>query len=199
MKAIIEQYIPQEAIGQCEDLLKDHKVVIKVVNHRVTRHGDYRRLADGFHQITVNASLNPYRFLITLVHEIAHLHAFENFGRHIKPHGREWKTTFQDLMLPFLRPEVFPSSLLPHLAKHFINPKASSATDTTLSLALNAFDAEADVTYVFDIPNGGIFSIYNGKHFRKVNKRTKRYECVEVKTGKRYLFQPHTKVEKIID
>lgn len=199
MRAIIEQYIPREAMGQCEDLLQDHNVVLKVVNHRVTRHGDYRKLSDGFHQITVNASLNPYRFLITLVHEIAHLHAFEEFGRHIRPHGIEWKTTFKDLMLPFLRPEIFPSSLLPHLAKHFINPKASSTTDTTLSLALNAFDAEAEVTYVLDIPFGGIFSIYNGKQFRKGNKRTKRYECVEVKSGKRYLFQPHTKVERIID
>ena len=100
------------------------------MNERVTRHGDYRRRkAHGNHQITVNASLNKYRFLITLIHEIAHLMAFEKYGRHIKPHGLEWKKTFQHLMLPFIRPEIFPSQLLPLLARHFKNPKASSSTD----------------------------------------------------------------------
>ena len=49
-------------------------------------------------------NLNPYRFLMTLVHEVAHLVAFQKYGRAIKPHGKEWKFTFQTLMLPFIRP-----------------------------------------------------------------------------------------------
>ena len=194
----LQKYLPERAVEPCFELIKTHGVHLKVVNHRVTRHGDYRRLPSGGHQITVNASLNPYRFLITLVHEIAHLVAFEKFGRRIKPHGLEWKRTFQHLMIPFIRPEIFPSALLPLIAQHFKNPKASSSTDARLSIALKAYDVEERVNqYVFEIPEGSTFRIYNGKLFKKGNKRIKRYECVELGTGKVYLFQPNAEVELI--
>ncbi len=94
MNAILSKYVPEGAVGPCLELIRCHKVHLKVVNQRVTRHGDYRILPDGRHRITVNASVNQYRFLITLIHEIAHLVAFEQFGRRIKPHGREWKHSF---------------------------------------------------------------------------------------------------------
>ena len=198
MDDILLKYLPERAVDPCLQLIKESEVNLKIVNKRVTRHGDYRRLPNGLHQITINATLNKYRFLITLVHEIAHLAAFQQYGRHIKPHGAEWKKTFQYLMVPFIRPEVFPSRLLPILAKHFRNPKASSDTDAHLSIALKQYDPQhKEKTYVFQLPLGSVFRIYNGKLFRKGNKRVKRYECVEIATGKVYLFQPNAEVELI--
>lgn len=198
MEEVLGKYLPEKSVDPCLQLIKVNGVHLKIVNERVTRHGDYRRLPDGKHLITVNATLNKYRFLITLVHEIAHLVAFEKYGRRIKPHGLEWKKTFQFLMLPFLRPEIFPSKLLPLLAMHFKNPKASSSTDARLSIALQQFDKqENDKTYVFQLPFGSIFRLYNGKLFKKGNKRIKRFECIEVKTGRVYLFQPNAEVELI--
>lgn len=192
------KYLPERAVPSCMELIRVNNVHLKIVNERVTRHGDYRRTADGQHQITVNATLNKYRFLITLVHEIAHLVAFEKFGRRIKPHGLEWKKTFQHLMLPFIRPEIFPSMLLPLLASHFRNPKASSSTDARLSIALKTYDAQqSEKSYVFELPLGSIFRMYNGKLFKKGNRRVKRYECIEVESGKMYLFQPNAEVELI--
>ncbi len=195
MKNILEKYIPDHALEPVFELIKVNHVHLKIVNERVTRHGDYRKHPDGFHQITVNASLNKYRFLITLIHEIAHLVAFEKYGRNIKPHGDEWKITFQRLMVPFIRPEIFPSQLLPLLARHFKNPKASSDTDATLSLALKQFDPENDKNYIFEIPYGSVFRIHNGKIFKKVALRLKRYECLEVSSGRTYLFNPNAEVE----
>jgi len=197
MQETLEKYIPQASVASVFHLIKKYNLHLKIVNERVTRHGDYRKMPNGQHQITVNANLNSYRFLITLLHEIAHLVAFKNFGRAIKPHGDEWKFTFQKLMLPFIRPEVFPSQLLPLLAIHFKNPKASSDTDTKLSLALKQFDPDNDKNYIFEIPLGGKFRLYNGKIFKRGNKRVKRYECVEISTGKIYLFNPNAEVEEI--
>lgn len=197
--SILQKYLPERAVSSCLELIQRSGVHLKIVNERVTRHGDYRRMPDGKHQITVNATLNKYRFLITLVHEIAHLVAFEKYGRRIKPHGLEWKRTFQYLMLPFIRPEVFPSQLLPLLAKHFKNPKASSSTDAKLSIALQKFDKQHSAkSYVFEVPFGSVFRIYNGKIYKKGNRRVKRYECIEVDTGKMYLFQPNAEVELIV-
>ncbi|MDC6352675.1 SprT-like domain-containing protein [Zeaxanthinibacter sp. PT1] len=195
MNNTLQRYLPPAAVVPCFELIKKYEVHLKVVDQRVTRHGDYRRLPGGQHLITVNASSNKYRFLITLVHEIAHLVAFEKFGRQIKPHGVEWKKTFQLLMVPFIRPEVFPSKLLPLLATHFRNPKASSGTDANLSIALMSYDEPNDKSFIFELPIGSVFSIYNGKIFKKGNRRVKRYECVEMATGKVYLFQPNAEVE----
>lgn len=195
MEAILKKYIPEAAVIPTMELIKVNAVHLKIVNERVTRHGDYRKLPNGQHQITVNATLNKYRFFMTLIHEIAHLVAFKKFGRNIKPHGKEWKFTFQQLMLPFLRPDIFPNTILPLLAKHFKNPKATSDTDAYLSIALKQYDPENDKNYVYEIPQGGMFRIHNGKLFKKGNKRIKRYECLEVATGRVYLFQPNAEVE----
>ncbi|WP_034043379.1 SprT-like domain-containing protein [Wocania ichthyoenteri] len=191
----LQNYIPQEAISRVLKLLEHDNLTVKIKNERKTRHGDYKQLPNGKHQITINANLNNYRFLITLIHEIAHFESYKEYNKFIKPHGLEWKRTFQHLMLPFLNPNIFPNDLLPLLANHFKNPKASSDTDIKLALALKQFDAPNDKNYVFQVPFGEDFKLYNGKIFKKGNKRVKRYECVEVKTGKLYLFNPNAEVE----
>ena len=200
MSDVLAKYLPERAVLPCVELIQSNCVHLKIVKQRETRHGDYRPLPGGGHMITVNAMANRYRFLITLVHEIAHLVAFESYGRRIKPHGVEWKHTFQRLMLPFLRPEIFPDRLLPYLARHFKNPKASSSTDTALALALKFYDPMAgEGSCVFEIPEGSLFRIANGRIFRRGACKVKRYQCVEVTTGKLYLFQPHAEVELIME
>lgn len=197
MQTKLSDFIPPSAKPLVTELLAIDNLAVKVKNERKTRHGDYRELPNGKHQITVNSNLNCYRFLITLIHEIAHFEAYNKFGRFIKPHGKEWKQTFQHLMLPFLRPEIFPSELLPLLANHFKNPKASSDTDTKLALALKQFNKANDKTYIFEVPFGKVFKLYNGRVFKQGKQRRKRFECMEVKTGKLYLFNPNAEVELI--
>jgi hypothetical protein len=195
MQTQLLDFIPKEAQPQVEALLAKDNLVVKVKKERKTKHGDYRQLSDGKHQITVNANLNQYRFLITLIHEVAHFEAYIKYGRFIKPHGKEWKMTFQHLMLSFLRPEIFPIELLPLLANHFKNPKASSDTDTKLALALKQFDEPNDKIFVFELNLNQRFKLHNDRVFIRGEKRRKRFECTEVKTGKLYLFNPNAEVE----
>lgn len=197
MHNTLQEYIPYQAIPHVIALLDHDNLVVKIKKERKTRHGDYRALANNKHQITINSNLNRYRFLMTLIHEIAHFEAYRSYGRHIKPHGKEWKYTFQKLMLPFLNPEIFPHELLPLLAKHFRNPKASSDSDVKLALALKQFDLPNDKTYIFEVPLGREFRLYNGRVFRKGAKRRTRHEGVEVASGKLYLFNPNAEVELI--
>lgn len=197
MQNTLQKYIPEQAVSQVLNLLQHDNLSVLIKKERKTRHGDYKRLPKGKHQITINSNLNSYRFLITLIHEIAHFEAYKAFGRTIKPHGLEWKRTFQRLILPFLNPEIFPSELLPLLANHFKNPKASSDTDVKLALALKQFDGPNDKTFIFEVQFGSKFKLHNGKIYIKQNKRVKRYECVEVKTGRLYLFNPNAEVELI--
>lgn len=197
MQTQLKAYIPEQAIPKVISLLEDDNLIVKVKRERKTRHGDYKSLRNGKHQITINSNLNQYRFLITLIHEIAHFEAYKIYGQFIKPHGIEWKRTFQHLMLPFLNPNVFPNTILPLLANHFKNPKASSDTDASLALALKQFDEPNNKTFIFQIPLGQTFKLHNNKVFKMGKKRVKRYECIEVKTGKLYLFNPNAEVELI--
>lgn len=193
----LSSMVPLAALKQCEQILKETGLNLKIVKKRATRHGDYKRLPGGFHQITVNAMANPYRFLITLVHEMAHYQAFTLYGRQIKPHGKEWKKCFKLMMLPFLRPEIFPEEILAPLARHMKNPKASSSTDSSLVFALQRFDPPSHHKVVAELPKGSIFKLYNGKIFKRGDVRVKRIACAEVTSGRIYLFQPHAEVELI--
>lgn len=198
MSEVLLKYLPEHAVEPIFELIKTNSVHLKIVNERQTRHGDYRKHPSGKHQITVNANLNKYRFLITLVHEIAHLAAFEKYGRMIKPHGNEWKITFQRLMVPFIRPEIFPNHVLPLVANHFRNPTASSDTDARLAFVLKQFDErKPDIHFIHEVPSGSFFRIKNGRVFQKKGLRVKRYECLEIQTGKLYLFNANAEVEII--
>jgi SprT protein len=193
----LQDFIPPAAFVQVTKLLSQDTLVVKIKKERKTRHGDYRRLANGKHQITVNSNLNKYRFLITLIHEIAHFEAYKAYGKMIRPHGFEWKSIFQRLMLPFIRPEVFPNDILPLLALHFKNPKASSDSDPVLALRLKQYDTPNGKTFIFEVPEGAAFRLYNGKLFRKGPKRRTRFECTELSSGRLYVFNPNAEVELI--
>ena len=190
-------FVPVAAQEKLGDLLQHEPVLIKVVKKRRTKHGDYRKLPSGLIQITVNESENPFRFLITLLHEIAHHLAFQDHGFRIAPHGREWKNTFSRIAQPFLIPSIFPSPLLEILQHHLKNPKASSDTDIQLGLALKSFDPSTHKKAIFELPVKAKFKLENGRVFQKGIKQRKRYLCTELSSGKAYLFQPTAEVDQI--
>ena len=190
-------FIPVAAKEKLGDLLQQEPVLIKVVKRRRTKHGDYRKLPSGLIQITVNESENSFRFLITLLHEIAHHLAFQDHGFRIAPHGREWKNTFSRIAQPFLIPSIFPSPLLEVLQHHLKNPKASSDTDIQLGLALKSFDPSTHKKAIFELPVKAKFKLENGRVFQKGIKQRKRYLCTELSSGKAYLFQPTAEVDQI--
>lgn len=195
MKKVLIKYIPEKAIPLVEYLIVEHKINLKIVSERQTKHGDFRRLPNGNMQITVNNNLNPYQFLLTLIHEIAHHVTYQKFGR-VQPHGKEWKTVFQHLMLPFLQPEIYPSKILPFLAKYLKNPKASTDTDVQLSLALRDGKSEVGKNFIFEIPNGSVFQ-YKHILYKRGNKRRTRYECLNLNNKRVYLFNQNTEVKLV--
>ena len=193
MNSDYQNFVPLKSIPFVEFLIKDHNFTLKIVNQRETKHGDFRQLPDGRFQITVNNNLNKYQFLLTLVHEIAHHVTHQKFGR-VQPHGKEWKMIFQHLMLPFLRPEIYPMEMLPYLAKHFKNPKASTDADVDLSLALRGNVAENGKNFIFDIPFGSLF-VFKNTIYKRGNKRRTRFECLNMSNKKVYLFNQNVEIE----
>lgn len=188
----LHQYIPAEAIKEVNAIIEEHRINIKIVGKRQTKHGDFRKLPNGKFLITINNNLNPYQFLLTLIHEIAHHVTFKKYGR-VRPHGKEWKQTFRYLMLPFLRPDIYPQEILGPLAYYLKNPKASTDSDVNLSLALRENKAETGKSFIFDVPLHAIF-LFKDKKYQRGNKRKTRYECLQLETKRTYLFNQNAEV-----
>ena len=193
MNTDYHKYIPEKAIPFIQFLIDTHNFTLKIVNQRQTKHGDFRKLPNGRFQITVNNSLNPYQFLLTLVHEIAHHVTHQKFGI-VQAHGKEWKTVFQHLMLPFLRPDIYPKEMLPFLANYLKNPKASTDTDANLSLILRGNIAEKGKKFMFEIPLDSFFE-FNKTIYKKGNKRRTRFECLNMSNHKIYLFNQNVEIK----
>ena len=193
----VDNFVPIASLPLVLKYLKDWEVNLVITRERITKHGDFKAMPNGRHQFTVNQMQNPYRFLITTIHEIAHLVTYKDFGQGIKPHGKEWKQTYRKIMLPFLKVEIFPDELLKVLKLHFRDPKASSDTDSQLALVLNKFDPENEKNYIFELEKGTVFEIHNGRRFIRGERRTKRFECKEFKGKRLYIFNPLAQVIKI--
>ena len=198
-KNILSKYVPANALEPLIELLCKYPVHIRISKARRTKLGDYRPAQKGRpHQISINHDLNQYSFLITLVHEMAHLVAFEKYGRYIKPHGIEWKTTYRSLMEPFMELAVFPEELKLELMKFLKNAKASTFSSTNLGRLIKQYDEDsfAGIT-VEELPANTCFRTENGKEFRLIEKRRRRYKCLNLSNNKYYLFDTLVQVTPI--
>lgn len=195
----LQNYLPAEAAAPALALLERYKVHLTITKERKSVLGDYRHAHNNAaHRISVNGNLNPYAFLITLVHELAHLVTFLEYGNRIQAHGREWKHVYKLLLLQFLEMKIFPADILASLTSSLNNLPASSCADEGLMRVLRHYDKKQDgMLLVEELPEGALFTLNDGKIFKKGQQLRKRFQCVEIKTGKLYLFSPIYEVKKV--
>ena len=185
----LKQFIPHAAVPRVLEYLHQYKVHLTITRERKSVLGDYRHAtASKNHRISVNGNLNAYAFLITLVHELAHLVTFMKHGHSVQAHGREWKGLYALLLQDFMGKDIFPPVLEQTLRQSMHDLPASSCADENLMRVLKQFDRDNGLVLVESLPEGHLFDIGEGRIFRKGKKLRKRYQCLEVKTNKLYLF-----------
>jgi hypothetical protein len=188
IQQLLQPKIPPPALDYCLDLWRSLPFELKISKSRQTKVGDFtvkHSLAQP--RITINHDLNPFLFLTTFIHEVAHHHTAHRFGLRVDPHGTEWKQVFKEMLDPLLTGNVYPPELHPVLAAHMQNPMASSFADVELTRAFRKFDAHVTThTTVADLPEGSIFKL-QGRFFKKGTLRRSRVLCYEMKTKKKYL------------
>lgn len=188
----LQNYLPEGCLDEILHYLTTHRVHLTITRERKTVLGNYRNsFANTNHQITVNGNLNPYAFLITLLHELAHLFTYEQFGNRVQAHGKEWKNEYSKIIAQFLLKKIFPDDIQKALLKTLQNPAATSCGDTNLLRILHRYDTKPDgVCLVETLPEGALFKIKGGRIFRKQEIVRKRIKCIEISTNKIYLFSP---------
>jgi len=192
---VFARFVPTPAVAYCNKLYQRLNFEFKVKKSRQTKMGDYRySYQSGKQSITINNDLNPYAFLVTYLHEVAHLIAFTQYGRTIQPHGAEWKKAFREVAEPVLTAEVFPLPVLTALKSYFKNPKASSCSDPRLYEVLKKFDSQNDLLLLKDVQIGQKFC-FNSKHFIKLEKKRTRSVCQEIVSKRKYLISEIAEVK----
>lgn len=195
-KSILTKYIAEPAVPLIADWIYHFNFKLKIKRSRQSRYGDYHPPVMGKnHQITINNDLNPHAFLLTLVHEIAHLLCFERFGNRVKPHGEEWKECYKELMRPFMRLDIFPDDVRAAIISYMRDPGASSASDDNLMRVFKRYDPPSELVHLESLPMHSEF-IYNERSFIKGAKRRTRFECREKNTSHVYLFAALAEVKR---
>lgn len=199
-RKLLLRYFPEASIEKVFASIVKYNAFLRVSKSRRSKLGDFRppvKKGEPY-RISVNHDLHQYQFLITFVHELAHLVVYEQYGRQANPHGPVWKKTFQQLMQEFLVPEIFPAALISALQKSLRNAKASSGADHELTRLLNSYDEKkAALTTVEDLHQGAAFMLADGRVFVKHEKLRKRYKCQCQQTKKWFLFNPLAPVERV--
>ena len=193
----LQNYLPPATGDTVTSYLQLHKVHLTIARERKSILGDYRHRTNYTnHRISVNGNLNKYSFLITLLHELAHLLTFEQHNNRVQAHGREWKNSYRQLLEQFLKHKIFPVDIEKELMLSLKNPSASSCAEDGLLRMMRKYDAkESHHRLIEELSMNVLFCTSDGRVFEKGEKLRKRYKCKEVKSGKLYLFSPVYEVE----
>jgi SprT protein len=196
----LESYLPENSFEQVAFFLQHYKVHLTITAQRESVLGDYRNAVNGKnHRISVNGNLNKFSFLITLLHELAHLLAFETYGHKIMSHGKEWKFIYSELLKDFINKKIFPADIEKALHDSVKNPAASSCAEEGLTRVLRKYDdKKKDIVLLEELPRGAFFKTKDGRIFQKGEQLRKRFRCTEKNTGLVYLISPVYEV-KLVD
>lgn len=191
----LKPYLPENSLDLVLDWIGNRPIHLKVTRGRTSKLGDFRPpVKDRINKITVNGNLNPYEFLITLTHELAHMVVWEKFGRKVSPHGTAWKSHYAGMLSQLLERRIFPPEIRQIIVKQVMNPKATSKCDTLLVRALQPHNEKQHGIFLEDLPTDSIFRMENGRKFRKKEKLRKWYRCISLDNGKNYRISPVARV-----
>ena len=195
----LNNYLPEGTFDSVVHYLQHYKVQLTITRARKSILGDYRNAHAGKpHRISVNGNLNAYGFLITLLHELAHLVTYEKYRHQVQPHGREWKDAYAEILSSFLAQGVFPSDIAHELNSSLHNLGASSCSEPGLMRVLKKYDADSTgLSLVEDQQAGEWFVTRDNKVFQMEKKMRTRYLCTAYPSGKQYLFNALYEVKPI--
>ncbi len=193
----LQDYLPENSFDDVASYLNDFKVHLTITRERRSVLGDYRNgIYNKNHRISVNGNLNKYSFLITLLHELAHLLAYEKYGHRIQQHGPQWKSEYGNILERFIVKKIFPEDIQNELLRSLKSPAASSCAETGLLRILKKYDEHKPGFYfIEELPLHSIFKVKGGRLFSREAKVRKRFLCKEISSGKMFLFSPVAEVE----
>lgn len=191
--SVLEKYLPVGSMPFLKQWFGGYALHIKITRGRVSKLGDYRKLPDGSHQISINHNLAPELFFFVLTHELAHLISFEeNLPKRISAHGAEWKHCFRSMLLESL--SVYTPELQTILKEFCRNPKANFMASPDLVKYFHVDEPNDKHVFIESLQAGNYF-IYRDQAYIVEAKRKMNYLCKNLVNNKKYIFRPLARVK----
>ncbi len=181
----LEKHLPSKKAHYILSFLEERKCLLKITKQRKTKRGDFKQNGSKL-IISVNHDTNSFRFLFTLVHEIAHLETFLEYRHKVKPHGDEWKANFSVLFTSLNIADEFKKDeqLFAVVSDELVNPKACSGVNIHVEKAFSIYD-EKQGTYLEELTVGDLFEF--GPHrYEKLENRRSRVMCLNLSNNRKY-------------
>ena len=190
----LEKHLPNHKASSIVQYLAEAKCELKITKPRKTKRGDFRQSGNNL-SISINHDTNSFRFLFTLVHEIAHLKTFLDNGNKVKPHGMEWKQNFQELFYELKMEEEFAKDqgLLLVVMNELKAPKACSGVNLDVEKAFTPYDDVSGI-YLDELPLGETF-VFRGHRYQKLETRRTRVMCLNLTNKRKYTINKAALVE----
>lgn len=193
----LTRFLPQGALEYCSNRMMQYNLHLHIEVERKDRLGDYSPHLGKGNRISINHNLNPFDFLITFLHELAHHTAFKKYGNHHQPHGAEWKEEFKIHMRPVIGRGIFPAEVELALIRHMQRPAFTHTGDVQLVKALQRYDrTTTDLKMLDDLPAGALFKMSaKGRIILKKGEKRRTYiHCTGTDNGKKYLVHAVARV-----
>lgn len=189
-------YIGKDAAIYIEKFTRGLALKVRVTKQRDTKYGDYMPSVNGKQQrITVNGNLDNFSFLITLLHELAHLKAYENFGQKIKAHGSEWKLEFIKIIDDALNNNLFPLDIAKTINLQYVIKKdLSFESRIIINDSINKYLNITIPKRLEDFPVNSLVSLINGMQVKVIEIKRTRYLCKCLNNNKMYYIQKKIEV-----
>ena len=201
--ALLAQKVPAYGLPVVSRVVRAYDFAFRFAQSRRSKLGDFTRTAQGLVTLTVNMDLGSELFLVTFLHEVAHLEATLNQPRRSQPHGRRWQTCFGNLLKELcLHAEgQMAVPLRDALLAHSIAPSATLHADSRLASLLLPPAGTPDSPIA---PDGCAFVEalvthtafwYRGRSFLLSGKLSKRHYATEMRSGRLYSFSAQCRVK----
>lgn len=190
----LKKYLPENTLPVLKNWFGPYFIHIKITRERNSKLGDYRKLRDNSHEITINSTLEPQLFFFVLTHELAHMLSFEKFGHRIAPHGSEWKQTFRNMLVESL--SIYNQDLQKIILEFARSPKANFMASPDLVRYFRLKDNSGGHVFVEELEPHNEF-IYNKQRYILIEKLKKNYLCRNLDNGKTYSFRGLASVQKL--
>ena len=191
-KSILAKYLPDAAINPVYDFMDRYNVFLHITRKRTSKLGDYRcpQPRHNYQEISVNGDMNPYQFLLVLLHEMAHLNTHQRYGNDVQPHGHEWQDEYRQLLRQYL--PCFPNDIASLITQYTARIPLSRTIEKQLDAQLRHYDPDytpSNELTLDQLAPGTTFRIVANpqKHFRALEKRRTRWLCLGLDDNRQYL------------
>jgi hypothetical protein len=192
---VLKKYLPLGALEYCCELIILYKLHLHIEIERKDRLGDYSPHLGNGNRISINHNLNPFDFLITFIHELAHHVTHQKYGPNHQSHGAEWKHEFKNCMRPVVMLRVFPPGIEVPLIHHMKSPKYTHSGDVQLMKALMKYNHTQELI-LDDLAENTLFKMKLNSRivFRKLHKLRTYIMCEDIANGRKYKIHAIAKI-----